>query len=118
MSVPPRSKSTARRKLRAIEEEFYDENRIIDRTQPLFFSVAHFRGCGSLRQRGDKYLVYPASIHIHDLEIQAVPFEPVCRLWHASKRHHDKPAECLVFILMRQHSQMKNLFEFIHLEHT
>src|SRR5919108_620861 len=88
MSVPPRSKSTERRKLRGIRKESYDVEETVERAPPLFFSVALFGRRGALRQRRHKNLIHPAAIHIHDLESQAVPLEAIRGLWHSPQRHH------------------------------
>src|ERR1051325_29299 len=115
MSVPPRSKITARKKLRDIGSKDYDNEwnketgkssnvrgsddmaffLIMTETkirllQKLFLIVLGFDTQRLLRQSGDKYFVYAATIHVDHFKAQTMPFKLIGCLRNFAQREHHK----------------------------
>src|SRR3972149_2975639 len=105
MSVPPRSKITARRKLRGMLVRF------------LLFPT-RFCCHWPLRQSCDEHLVHPTAIHVDDLEPQALPLEVICSLGDAPKRYHHESAQSFILIFVWEDLQVEYLLKLIHLKHA
>src|SRR5690606_26801633 len=63
----------------------------------------------------DQDLIYPASVHIDDLEVYVVVIEPLTRLWYASQVLENEPRYGIDLFLG---FYARHFLDYVHREHT